>query len=86
MVTSFIPTSTDDGGFYVTNYSAKIDNVQYFEDSYYGYQEDFVELNSKKFYDVLVIDKDPNFILYNGLDGLGVVGFKINGKEWALVE
>jgi hypothetical protein len=84
MVTSFIPTNTDDGGFYVTTYSAKIDGVQYYEDDYDGHVLASVELNNKVFQNVFRIDKDSNFILYNN-DGLGVVGFKISGEEWALV-
>ncbi len=86
MTTSFVPTSSSSGGFYVTNYSALLDNVDYLEDDYYGHQQDIVELNDEKFMNVLVVDKDSTFIMYNSLDGLGVVGFKINGEEWALVE
>jgi hypothetical protein len=80
-----ISTVHPGGSFYIIKYFAMLDSVQFVEDNYDGRSQESIELNNKIFHNIYIIDKDPDFILYTN-HGLGVVGFKINGEEWALVE
>lgn len=78
--------TTFPGNFHVAMYGALLGGVQFQEDTYYWSKIDSIELNDKIFNNVFIVGDDPDFIMYNSLDGLGVVGFNINGVEWALIE
>ncbi len=76
-----------EGGWYITTFSLRINGIKYSENDYdEGHTQDSVLLNGKVFYNLIRVDQDSIFSIYNSLDGLGVVGFKIDGEEWALIE
>ncbi|MCC6725349.1 MAG: hypothetical protein IT258_12655 [Saprospiraceae bacterium] len=82
---SFLNIRTDNNGGYIIRISANLEGKDY-SGEYFSNKLDSIVLSNKAFYNVLTMEKDNQEIfMFIGLDN-GIVGFTINGEEWALVE
>jgi hypothetical protein len=81
----FLNIRTDYNAGYNTLISARLDGVGY-SDEHFSNKIDSVILNSKVFYDILTTEEDDEEIFMLIGINQGIVGFTINGEEWALVE
>ncbi len=85
---SFINVRTDNVGFYIIRILANLDGIDYLSEGL-GLPVDSIQLNGKSFFNVSIFNDTHGtghaaFLSIN--DSKGIVGFILNGEEWALVE
>ncbi len=91
-VGDFLRIGTEDLAGYLIRISAKINNINYSNDGLYISDNnllDSISLANKIFFNVATAEEygEHEISMFLSLEGTqGIIGFKINGEEWVLVD